>query len=484
MSGSAIDLEALSSKRTVRSGPEVHPPRRWFSRWVLPLALLAGFGGLAVYAAWEQLIPAAPVTTTPVIVERGFVDQGGTELVKAVGWVEPNPAPIEVGALVEGVVARLPVRLGQRLEPGDLVAELVNEDARLALQTAEAELEEQRLKAASAASDVAEAIAQYQLAETVERVEYQLLKERTISENRYAQAKAQLAVAQARVGQAQARQREALARVRIAELACAQARLRLDRTVVRSAYAGIIMKLHTVPGRMVGLKSVSAEHFESLVELYDPARLQVRVEVPLDKFRHVQPLQPAVIEVDALPGKRLPGVVLYDTHQADITRNTVQVKVGLVRFDGPDMAAVSSMVCGSMSGIKPIEHAVCAALLAAAGQCHKPQEVLRPGMIASVRIFSPLREASATLASGETLQIWVPRKLVLDEDGQAAVWVVDQAANRAVIRRITLGRDYSRGDADALVEVTAGLHPSDKLIVAGRENLRPGQRIRVTGEEP
>jgi hypothetical protein len=43
-----------------------------------------------------------------------------------------------------------------------------------------------------------------------------------------------------------------------------------------------------------------------------------------------------------------------------------------------------------------------------------------------------------------------------------------------------LGRPVSQ----QLVEVKSGLSIGDRLIVQGRETLREGQRIRVTGEDP
>ena len=46
-------------------------------------------------------------------------------------------------------------------------------------------------------------------------------------------------------------------------------------------------------------------------------------------------------------------------------------------------------------------------------------------------------------------------------------------------RKVTVGRPLSR----ELVEITSGLAIGDRLIVAGRESLKEGQRIRVTRED-
>lgn len=74
--------------------------------------------------------------------------------------------------------------------------------------------------------------------------------------------------------------------------------------------------------------------------LYDPKKLQVRVEVPVAKFALVRSGQPAEVEVeDVLPGVKIAGTVLYDTHQANVSRNSVPVKVALP--DDPPAASVA-----------------------------------------------------------------------------------------------------------------------------------------------
>jgi hypothetical protein len=78
----------------------------------------------------------------------------------------------------------------------------------------------------------------------------------------------------------------------------------------------------------------------------------------------------------------------------------------------------------------------------------------------------------------ETLRLLVHRQLVDSGEGGARVWVADQAAGVARVRTVKLG--LTVGD---LVEVVEGLTPADKLIGSGREGLRDGQRIVVTGED-
>ena len=190
----------------------------------------------------------------------------------------------------------------------------------------------------------------------------------------------------------------------------------------------------------MGGKSTAIEHKDAAVTLYDPARLQVRVEVPISKFAQVRPGQPAVIEIeDVLPGVKLQGLVLSDTHFANVARNSVPVKVAL-----PDA----------------------------------PPPQLRPEMIASVRFISP--KGTDAPKSETVRRLIVPRRLVRMEGEQAKIWIVDASTGRAVQRTIELVPGPQVGD---VAEVVSGLQPTDKLIASGLEQMSPGLRVKVTGEE-
>src|SRR5262249_23307839 len=118
------------------------------------------------------------------------------------------------------------------------------------------------------------------------------------------------------------------ARLRQAQVAVEAARLRLDRTVVRAPVAGKVLALVARPGtRLMGFSGASHQDATTVVTLYDPAQLQVRADVRLEDVPRVQPGQAVKIETPAAPGGPLDGVVLFPTSQADIQKNTLQVKV-------------------------------------------------------------------------------------------------------------------------------------------------------------
>ena len=77
---------------------------------------------------------------TPVIVTRAEVQQAGTPLFQAAGWIEPRPTPVVVSSLAEGVVEEIYAVEGQYVERGKPVAKLIDTDAKLAAQQADANL--------------------------------------------------------------------------------------------------------------------------------------------------------------------------------------------------------------------------------------------------------------------------------------------------------------------------------------------------------
>ena len=96
---SEVDLQQLAIDRGGRAGPAVRPRRHVLTRYVLPGLLLAGFLALLAWASRDVVFPARPVTVVPVLATQASVQQEGTPLFKAAGWIEPRPTPVRVAAL-------------------------------------------------------------------------------------------------------------------------------------------------------------------------------------------------------------------------------------------------------------------------------------------------------------------------------------------------------------------------------------------------
>lgn len=354
----------------------------------------------------------------------------------------------------------------------------------------------------SAAADLTKAEAQLASNRLNLKVEEELFRNRVVnSDVKVQQARKTVEVAEAEVRIMQARQTRAKTTVEVkvrlattqrdaaaAELASAAAKLQeaqleageaaveveraqleLERTQVRAPIHGIIMQLNVRQGSIVGSRSNGQGTMESLLTLYDPQALQVRVEVPNNKFALVRYGQPAIVEVeDVLAGKRLAGVVLYDTHQANIARNSVPVKVALPTPPPATVHALPYLLPLAMP-LRPYF------------QLWQEQtrglEKLRPEMIASVRFLSP--PSAAKEKGGQVVRLFVPRRLVRGEGKEAQVWLVEPLTQKAQLRTVTLGTAV-QGE---WIEIKEGIQPTDKVIASGAEGLQPGDRIKVVGEE-
>jgi putative ABC transport system ATP-binding protein len=180
----------------------------------------------------------------------------------------------------------------------------------------------------------------------------------TDSETEYLSRQARLIAARAAVEVAEAKWRAASAdavaqrtnaelriderlRLERAEVDLAEAALRLERHVVRASIDGVVLRRLVEPGSRLMLDGDHALG-SAVAVLYDPARLQVRVDVPLADAPKIGAGQPAEIAVEASPGKIFRGVLTRWVGEADIEKNTIQAKVSLRDPDSsirPEMLA-------------------------------------------------------------------------------------------------------------------------------------------------
>jgi multidrug efflux pump subunit AcrA (membrane-fusion protein) len=125
-------------------------------------------------------------------------------------------------------------------------------------------------------------------------------------------------------------------------------------------------------------------------------------------------------------------------HEADIQKNTLQVKVAI----------------------------------------EAPAPEIKPEMLARVK-FLPVERADQPV-SPTAEQIFAPEALLHRHAPVAAhAWIVDRARGTAERRNVTLGTART----DGWIEVIHGLHPGDRLIADDPTHLREGQRVRVVGEQ-
>jgi hypothetical protein len=117
--------------------------------------------------------------------------------------------------------------------------------------------------------------------------------------------------------------------------------------VVKAPMDGIVMRLESAPGGVAGPEGSLMPGSEAatgstgrlgamsgaLVSLYDPQRLQARVDVQLDQVGGIGAGTGVELAAAAVPGRTFHGEVIRLQREADILKNTLQVKV---RITDPD----------------------------------------------------------------------------------------------------------------------------------------------------
>ncbi|MGJ3242233.1 MAG: efflux RND transporter periplasmic adaptor subunit [Opitutales bacterium] len=476
--------------------PGETPPSR-SSRWInrlataLPILLLIGFGLLAWLLFGDRLLPAPEVTVAPVVTLKATADTSttgrrstatpaangdpytGDMLFQASGWIEADPFLIRATALTDGVVRDVHVLEGETVEQGQPLATLIQEDARLRLADREADREAARAAVARAEASLAEARAGLTVTEARTTAARARLAELEDEADRLARAGVEAVQARqieqaalrvdaqaAEVSALEARLQERTARIaaletgitrarslaRRAEVLRDEAALALERTVIRSPINGVIQQLHAEPGKK---KLLGMDDLESatIAILYQPERLQARIDVPLETAAQLKLGQPARIRTNLLPETVFKARVTRIVGQADLQRNTLQAKVALL---DPDPRLRPEMLC-------------------------------RAEFLPADRAGANGSTAGSTGRRGSGIRLFAPEAGLIDRQGrEARAWVLVDDGDRLARRTLRLGTERRNGH----IEVLAGLQPGDRLVLNPAPDLATGDRVAPRPHEP
>lgn len=245
----------------------------------------------------------------------------------------------------------------------------------------------------------------------------------------------------------------AKARVERREASRDEARLRLERMDVRSPISGNVRRRVRAPGDKVILGSENV-HSAHVAYVYDPSALQVRVDVPLADVAKVHVGQACEVIVEALPDEKFRGEVTRITHEADLQKNTLEIKV----------------------------------------RVKNPSPVLKPEMLTRVKFLSAppertnddaMSESGAGAsqdefgASGSLVRVPVACLERAGEDGSAArVWKIRERRGRRG-RAHPVAVDIASVD-DEWATVRGGLRPGD-LVAESPQGLSAGAAVRMRG---
>lgn len=373
---------------------------------LLSLPLLAVAGVLA-WRAWQgPELPGYRLEARPLV-----------QRVVASGEVD-SQSITQLGSEITGVVAARHVREGDAVRAGDLLLELRDEEQRVRLREAEAQLAQlvgsSRPQAQAALREAQSNLAQARR-ERERRAalsERQLISVEQREQSQRAEIAAQAALDRARLAAAAVDPDGS--ETRLLEQRLEAARVALSRTRLHAAVDGIVQSRHVEPGDLV-------QPGRTLLTI---ARLDSRdIRLPLDE-KNLAPIAPgldATVIADSWPERPLPARVSYLAPRVDPATGTLDVHLQLLA----------------------------------------PADFLRQGMTVSVSIETGRREQALVL----------PNDSLRRADGGRAEVLRLGADRRVEAVQVRLGL---RGTG--LSEVIEGLAPGDRVLAVEAE---PGQRVRL-----
>ena len=196
------------------------------------------------------------------------------------------------------------------------------------------------------------------------------------------------------------------------------------------------MRLLAVPGqqRMLGPDNPDSA---AIAYLYDPDKLQARIDVPLADAAQLRKGQAVRLRSNFLPETVFLGTVTRITGQADLQRNTLQAKVNI---KNPDERLRPDMLCR-------------AEFLAAAGSSDNRHD--------------------RTQQSGN-LRVYVPEVAFIQRNPTSAeVWVLADNGKRIRRQTVQLGTEIREG----FIRVLEGLNPGDRVVAKPAPDLEAGMRV-------
>ncbi len=280
----------------------------------IPLILgLAGVGGYVGLRNWTDRKPDVKYKTAPV--SRSTV----ISTVTATGNLQPL-INVLVGTQVSGTVIRWYADFNQRVDEGFVLAELDQDRFKATL--------DQRRAAAKAARARVEA-SQAMLADAT-------LKRKHAESNFGRDAATDLEVQESRIAEQQATGslHAAEAEVERAEADARLAAVDLDRTVIRSPIAGVVISRNIDAGQTVAA-SLQAPILFTIAN--DLAKMQVNAAVSETDIGKVHEGGVAEFRVDAYPDRRFRGVVSQVRFAETIVDNVVTYTT-LIDVDNADLA--------------------------------------------------------------------------------------------------------------------------------------------------
>jgi RND family efflux transporter MFP subunit len=352
-----------------------------------------------------------------VAVLRSSTD-AATTLPGNIQAIEETP----IYARADGYVRRRLVDIGDRVRPGQLLAEIQTPELDQEIRQARAAIEQSRAAALQARAAVAQAQANFKLADANLKRWRPLVAKGVLSQGEGDQKQADFDAQQANVRASEAAVSAADSNVQAGEANLQRLVEMKSFSKVTAPFAGVITSRNIDVGTLIS--SGSGTTNRQLFNLARIDRLRIYVNVPQTFASSVHAGQQADVALQELPGKVFRGTVTRTANALDPSTHTLLTEV----------------------------------------QVPNEARQLLPGMYAQVK-FTVTRVAPPLLIPGDAL--------IVKPEGRYALVVDEAGAVR--YRKVTLGRDYG-----TTVELTSGLSGAEHVIMNPTDDLKEGEVVNAT----
>jgi RND family efflux transporter MFP subunit len=278
--------------------------------FIAVVMLFCAAGGFWWYAQPPEDAKAAQPSTAAAAM-REF-----SAAVTAIGAVKPQiGAEVRVGTRISGKLMRLPANIGDRVQRGQVIAELESADlaATVARHEAAVAVARERIADSEARQKLSEATYQRQMSLLKISGTSRQLVDEALRETQSAAAGVQIAIRERELAEAQLR----------------EARVNLSYATITAPISGVIGSVTTQEGETVAA-GLNAPTFVVIVDL---DRLQVNAFVDEVDIGKVQLGQRVTFNVDAFPSEDFTGTVAAIYPSATIQDNVVKYVVAIAVED-------------------------------------------------------------------------------------------------------------------------------------------------------
>ena len=306
---------------------ERDPPASGRSRagwWVFAGAVLLTMGMLGAYL-WANGADQAVLVRVATVQAAG-PGSASRSVLDATGYVTARRIAT-VSAQVTGKVETVLIEEGMQVAAGDILATIEDTEWRAQVALAQAQLE-------SARSQLAEIRAQ------LANARRDLERQRDLAA-RGLTSQAAVDAASTEVDALAARLDSAASGVAVAQRSLELAQVRLDNTVIRAPFTGIVTVKAAQPGEMISPVSAGGGFTRTGIgTIVDMDSLEIQVDVNESFIQRVHPGQRVEATLNAYPDWRMPAEVIAIIPTADRSRATVRVRIAILERDArivPDM---------------------------------------------------------------------------------------------------------------------------------------------------